>query len=296
MPELGSPSSPRAFFIKGLMSSQTSLFWYDSRALDAVFNFLLVWYFCTLTIRESILITNGSRSATGPLMWSLISMRNSCVGDQEVDAVFTRVLSGSKVGGSSITTSPPSCLASCSPGQFTSVPSKSVKVPRSWRRACPRFCSNRPDGVLYQMFRNQFISYCLYQSKEPLLLWNLFPASRYRKCFSVCRFCSVPPVLLPERLFVPTANAGRTAHHGPDSRSEEPDASASTETHFCFVAILLFLWILKDSWCRDSVSRRAFTAVTQCVLLLQRVSSPGCGEGWLSSFLSCSLVMWVKWI
>ncbi|PIO03116.1 hypothetical protein AB205_0060990, partial [Aquarana catesbeiana] len=28
---------------------------------DAVFNFLLVWYYCTLTIRESILINNGSR-------------------------------------------------------------------------------------------------------------------------------------------------------------------------------------------------------------------------------------------
>ncbi|XP_053730051.1 ion channel TACAN-like isoform X3 [Synchiropus splendidus] len=29
--------------------------------LDAILNFLLVWYYCTLTIRESILITNGSR-------------------------------------------------------------------------------------------------------------------------------------------------------------------------------------------------------------------------------------------
>lgn len=28
---------------------------------DEVFNFLLVWYYCTLTIRESILISNGSR-------------------------------------------------------------------------------------------------------------------------------------------------------------------------------------------------------------------------------------------
>ncbi|CAF1301373.1 unnamed protein product [Didymodactylos carnosus] len=30
------------------------------RALDALFHFLLVWYYCTLTIRESILIVNGS--------------------------------------------------------------------------------------------------------------------------------------------------------------------------------------------------------------------------------------------
>lgn len=33
------------------------------RFLDAILNFLLVWYYCTLTIRESILITNGSRWA-----------------------------------------------------------------------------------------------------------------------------------------------------------------------------------------------------------------------------------------
>eukprot|EP00079_Xenopus_tropicalis_P032936 XP_017946707.1 PREDICTED: transmembrane protein 120A isoform X3 [Xenopus tropicalis] len=33
----------------------------NSRVTDAVFNFLLVWYYCTLTIRESILINNGSR-------------------------------------------------------------------------------------------------------------------------------------------------------------------------------------------------------------------------------------------
>lgn len=31
------------------------------RWVDALLNFLLVWYYCTLTIRESILIVNGSR-------------------------------------------------------------------------------------------------------------------------------------------------------------------------------------------------------------------------------------------
>lgn len=30
------------------------------RAFDALFQFLLVWYYCTLTIRESILVVNGS--------------------------------------------------------------------------------------------------------------------------------------------------------------------------------------------------------------------------------------------
>lgn len=32
---------------------------------DEIFNFLLVWYYCTLTIRESILISNGSRYLVG---------------------------------------------------------------------------------------------------------------------------------------------------------------------------------------------------------------------------------------
>lgn len=42
-----------------------SVFFVFNRVTDEVFNFLLVWYYCTLTIRESILISNGSRySAT----------------------------------------------------------------------------------------------------------------------------------------------------------------------------------------------------------------------------------------
>lgn len=38
-----------------------SVFFLFNRVTDEVFNFLLVWYYCTLTIRESILISNGSR-------------------------------------------------------------------------------------------------------------------------------------------------------------------------------------------------------------------------------------------
>ena len=37
------------------------LFIQQFRVLDAVFNFIFVWYYCTLTIRESILVVNGSR-------------------------------------------------------------------------------------------------------------------------------------------------------------------------------------------------------------------------------------------
>ncbi|RVE65757.1 hypothetical protein OJAV_G00119850 [Oryzias javanicus] len=39
----------------------TCLFFLNYRVTDEIFNFLLVWYYCTLTIRESILINNGSR-------------------------------------------------------------------------------------------------------------------------------------------------------------------------------------------------------------------------------------------
>ena len=34
---------------------------YPCRALDSILHFMLVWYHCTLTIRESILVVNGSR-------------------------------------------------------------------------------------------------------------------------------------------------------------------------------------------------------------------------------------------
>ncbi|XP_037670341.1 ion channel TACAN isoform X3 [Choloepus didactylus] len=44
-----------------ILISFTCRFLLNSRVTDAAFNFLLVWYYCTLTIRESILISNGSR-------------------------------------------------------------------------------------------------------------------------------------------------------------------------------------------------------------------------------------------
>ncbi|MBV96263.1 transmembrane domain-containing protein, partial [Eschrichtius robustus] len=46
-----------------ILISFTCRFLLNSRVTDAAFNFLLVWYYCTLTIRESILINNGSRWA-----------------------------------------------------------------------------------------------------------------------------------------------------------------------------------------------------------------------------------------
>ncbi|XP_056139814.1 ion channel TACAN-like [Lampris incognitus] len=44
-----------------LMCSFICYFFMSYRIVDAILNFLLVWYYCTLTLRESILITNGSR-------------------------------------------------------------------------------------------------------------------------------------------------------------------------------------------------------------------------------------------
>ncbi|XP_018603806.1 transmembrane protein 120B isoform X1 [Scleropages formosus] len=44
-----------------LLGAITCKFLLNYRVIDEIFNFLLVWYYCTLTIRESILVTNGSR-------------------------------------------------------------------------------------------------------------------------------------------------------------------------------------------------------------------------------------------
>ncbi|XP_061156131.1 ion channel TACAN-like [Syngnathus typhle] len=83
--------------------SFTCCFLFRQVTLDALLNFLLVWYYCTLTIRESILINNGSRIRG---WWVLHHY------------VLT-FLSG---------------------------------VMLTW-----------PEGILYQMFWNQFLSYCLHQ-------------------------------------------------------------------------------------------------------------------------------------
>uniref|UniRef100_A0A803T699 Transmembrane protein 120A n=1 Tax=Anolis carolinensis TaxID=28377 RepID=A0A803T699_ANOCA len=52
-----------------LIISFTCRFLLNSRVTDAVFNFLLVWYYCTLTIRESILINNGSNLEPWQVKW-----------------------------------------------------------------------------------------------------------------------------------------------------------------------------------------------------------------------------------
>uniref|UniRef100_A0A8C9TV78 Transmembrane protein 120Ab n=1 Tax=Scleropages formosus TaxID=113540 RepID=A0A8C9TV78_SCLFO len=95
-------------------------FFVSNRIVDALFNFLLVWYYSTLTIRESILISNGSRIKGWWVLHHYISA----------------FLSG---------------------------------VILTW-----------PDGNLYQVFRNQFLSYSLYQSLVHLLQYYYQRGCLYR--------------------------------------------------------------------------------------------------------------------
>ncbi|XP_030632899.1 transmembrane protein 120A-like [Chanos chanos] len=96
------------------------LFFVSSRLFDALLNFLLVWYYCTLTIRESILISNGSRIKGWWVFHHYVST----------------VLSG---------------------------------VMLTW-----------PDGEQYQLFRNQFLTYCLYQNFVQFLQYYYQNGCLYR--------------------------------------------------------------------------------------------------------------------
>ncbi|KAI4793231.1 hypothetical protein KUCAC02_032857 [Chaenocephalus aceratus] len=100
--------------------SFTCRFLFSYRVLDALFNFLLVWYYCTLTIRESVLINNGSRIKGWWVFHHYVST----------------FLSG---------------------------------VMLTW-----------PEGALYQMFRNQFLTYCLYQSFVQFLQYYYQSGCLYR--------------------------------------------------------------------------------------------------------------------
>ncbi|XP_068600383.1 ion channel TACAN isoform X3 [Brachionichthys hirsutus] len=155
--------------------SFTCRFLFRYRVLDALFYFLLVWYYCTLTIRESVLISNGSRIKGWWVFHHYVST----------------FLSG---------------------------------VMLTW-----------PEGVLYQMFREQFLTYSLYQSKRFQLQTTLMG-------YIVLR--PVPAVLLPERLLVPAPSAGGATQHGPDSGGfpvldvERPDLPPSFPLLWALLAAL----------------------------------------------------------
>uniref|UniRef100_A0A8B9GHE2 Transmembrane protein 120A n=1 Tax=Amazona collaria TaxID=241587 RepID=A0A8B9GHE2_9PSIT len=103
-----------------LIISSSCRFLVNTRVTDAVFNFLLVWYYCTLTIRESILINNGSKIKGWWVFHHYIST----------------FLSG---------------------------------VMLTW-----------PDGLMYQMFRNQFLSFSMYQSFVQFLQYYYQSGCLYR--------------------------------------------------------------------------------------------------------------------
>lgn len=82
------------------------------RVTDAAFNFLLVWYYCTLTIRESILINNGSRCACA-VGWVMAHRDFVSGGAALLHRGNRHSLLGSKAGGCSIITCPRSFRESC---------------------------------------------------------------------------------------------------------------------------------------------------------------------------------------
>ncbi|KAM6423425.1 transmembrane protein 120B isoform 1-T1 [Liasis olivaceus] len=90
------------------------------RVTDEVFNFLLVWYYCTLTIRESILISNGSR------------IKGWWVSHHYISTFLSGVM-------------------------------------LTW-----------PDGLMYQMFRNQFLAFSIFQSCVQFLQYYYQSGCLYR--------------------------------------------------------------------------------------------------------------------
>ncbi|XP_019502403.1 PREDICTED: transmembrane protein 120A isoform X2 [Hipposideros armiger] len=112
-----------------ILISFTCRFLLNSRVTDAAFNFLLVWYYCTLTIRESILINNGSRIKGWWVFHHYVST----------------FLSG---------------------------------VMLTW-----------PDGLMYQKFRNQFLSFSMYQILMPPHLQALCSSSSITTRAAVCTGC-----------------------------------------------------------------------------------------------------------
>uniref|UniRef100_A0A8D0CGP2 Transmembrane protein 120B n=1 Tax=Scleropages formosus TaxID=113540 RepID=A0A8D0CGP2_SCLFO len=103
-----------------MLGAITCRFLVNYRVTDEIFNFLLVWYYCTLTIRESILMSNGSRIKGWWVLHHYVST----------------FLSG---------------------------------VMLTW-----------PDGMMYQMFRNQFLAFSIYQSFVQFLQYYYQSGCLYR--------------------------------------------------------------------------------------------------------------------
>ncbi|XP_023773430.1 transmembrane protein 120B isoform X1 [Cyanistes caeruleus] len=103
-----------------LLGAVACRFFLHYRVTDEVFNFLLVWYYCTLTIRESILISNGSR------------IKGWWVSHHYVSTFLSGVM-------------------------------------LTW-----------PDGLMYQMFRSQFLAFSIFQSCVQFLQYYYQRGCLYR--------------------------------------------------------------------------------------------------------------------
>lgn len=153
------------------------------RVTDEIFNFLLVWYYCTLTIRESILMSNGSRCALVPIFLSMtgfvlaeslchtVLCSSSAFQDQRLVGVSPLCIHLSVRGDAylvsfclfwfhSITLFRRSFWSIIQTGAATVSSSNIVSF-------------HRPEGPMYQMFRSQFLAFSIYQSKNWTCLLDL---------------------------------------------------------------------------------------------------------------------------
>uniref|UniRef100_A0A4W2BLR2 Transmembrane protein 120A n=1 Tax=Bos indicus x Bos taurus TaxID=30522 RepID=A0A4W2BLR2_BOBOX len=168
-----------------ILISFTCRFLLNSRVTDAAFNFLLVWYYCTLTIRESILINNGSRWArAGPRPQgggAPLELPCKVGGSGGAMAEKQGVLAPSHC-------SPASCPPSPDPGAegtgVTAAPSRRIKGWWVFHHYVSTFLSGVmltwPDGLMYQKFRNQFLSFSMYQSFVQFLQYYYQSGCLYR--------------------------------------------------------------------------------------------------------------------
>lgn len=165
------------------------------RVTDEIFNFLLVWYYCTLTIRESILMSNGSRCGPNPFLSfltvqlfesiALIFKVLQVIASHHLNFFPMLFLWSPQdqrlVGVSSL------CLhlsVRCDAHLVSyNLSNKAVLVNDScWRKTVKtsftelflcsivcfffQLCLCRPEGPMYQKFRSQFLAFSIYQSKD----------------------------------------------------------------------------------------------------------------------------------
>ncbi|KAG8514961.1 Transmembrane protein 120B [Galemys pyrenaicus] len=135
------------------------------RVTDEVFNFLLVWYYCTLTIRESILISNGSRYP-GRVVERQGRAKPVARGRP------ARVSPSVPFPGRGLGRKSPSrgvamaCRAALS-GLWTTDGLRTTGIPA-------------PNGLIYQKFRSQFLAFSIFQSCVQFLQYYYQRGCLYR--------------------------------------------------------------------------------------------------------------------